>query len=282
MKKVAIFGASETGRKVYKTIRAEAKVLAFIDNNKAKWGETFEGIEVIAPNDIEDIDVDEVIIATLPGRVAVGRQLQALLPNNKINNQFIEVFYRARVLFMRSFAEIVYRQGLEGAVAEGGVYQGEFAEEINRYFPDRKFFLFDTFEGFAAEDVATDQFRHHSSSSTGTFSDTSVDFVLRRLPHPKQAVIRPGRFPDSSIGLEAEQFCFVNLDFDLYEPILAGLKFFWDKMVPGGVILVHDYFSDNYSGVRVAVEDFLTTVKPRPAILPIGDDYSIAIARPPV
>jgi O-methyltransferase len=36
----------------------------------------------------------------------------------------------------------------EGCVAELGVYRGDFAQYINTLFPNRKFYLFDTFEGF--------------------------------------------------------------------------------------------------------------------------------------
>ena len=38
-----------------------------------------------------------------------------------------------------------------GSVAEVGVYKGDFAKYINYFFPDRKLYLFDTFEGFPDE-----------------------------------------------------------------------------------------------------------------------------------
>lgn len=37
-------------------------------------------------------------------------------------------------------------------MAEAGVFRGEFANEINRYFPDRECYLFDTFDGFDTRD----------------------------------------------------------------------------------------------------------------------------------
>src|SRR6188508_837716 len=36
--------------------------------------------------------------------------------------------------------------GVKGNVAELGVYKGEFAKRINQLFPDKKLYLFDTFE----------------------------------------------------------------------------------------------------------------------------------------
>jgi hypothetical protein len=99
--------------------------------------------------------------------------------------------------------------------------------------------------------------------------------VLGKLPHPENAVIKKGYFPETAAGLE-DTFCFVNLDFDLYMPILAGLEYFFPRMVSGGIILVHDYFSEIYKGAKRAVNDF---EKEHEAVklFPIGDGISIGI-----
>ena len=44
-------------------------------------------------------------------------------------------------------------QGDKGECAEAGVFEGDFAKWINQYFPDRKLYLFDTFEGFDMRDI---------------------------------------------------------------------------------------------------------------------------------
>ena len=48
-------------------------------------------------------------------------------------------------------------------------------------------------------------------------------------------------------------------------------------MVKGGVILVHDFFNNNYTGVRAAVNQFLA--KTSASAVPIGDGVSIAIIK---
>ena len=75
-------------------------------------------------------------------------------------------------------------------------------------------------------------------------------------PFPEQAVIRRGYFPDTAAGLEQERFCLVSLDADLYAPILSGLIFFYPRLVPGGMILLHDYNNERFRGARQAVEEF--------------------------
>lgn len=151
------------------------------------------------------------------------------------------------------FEQLAARQ-VPGNVAELGVYQGDFAKRLNQLSPDRKLYLFDTFEGFADQDVRTEK---ASGFSTGaqSFANTSVELVLRKMPHPQQCIVKKGFFPATAAGIE-DTFCFVSLDADLYDPILEGLRFFYPRLSPGGYIFVHDFNNDEYRGARQAVVEF--------------------------
>lgn len=147
-------------------------------------------------------------------------------------------------------------RGIQGAVAELGVYKGDQARLINRLFPDRPLYLFDTFSGFSDKDLGSEGNHNFSSAVVGDFVDTSVDLVLGKLPHPDQAKIFAGFFPETAEGIE-ERFAFVSLDVDLYDPTRAGLDWFYDRLNPGGYIFVHDYNNRRYLGVRNAVDAFI-------------------------
>ena len=151
------------------------------------------------------------------------------------------------------FQEIAAKK-VPGNVAELGVYRGDFAKRLNQIFPDCKLYLFDTFAGFARQDVATEK---SSGFSTGeqSFADTSVEMVLRKMPYPQQCIIKQGFFPATAHDVD-DQFCFVSLDADLYDPILEGLKFFYPRLSTGGYIFVHDFNNDEYKGAHQAVLDF--------------------------
>lgn len=153
-----------------------------------------------------------------------------------------------------------------GDIAELGVYQGDFAKVLNRAFPDRVLYLFDTFDGFDARDIAGDQTRGYSDGS-GDFR-TSVQIVLDKMPFPDQCRIQGGWFPDTAAGIEGP-FAFVSLDADLYDPLLAGLQFFYPRLNPGGFVFVHDYNNAGYGGARKAVEHFAATTGVR--YVPIPD-----------
>ena len=47
----------------------------------------------------------------------------------------------------------IKRNKVNGNVAELGVYKGDFAKRLNQLFPDKKLYLFDTFEGFDEKDI---------------------------------------------------------------------------------------------------------------------------------
>ena len=93
-------------------------------------------------------------------------------------------------------------KNVPGEVAELGVYRGDFARVLNRLFPERSLYLFDTFSGFNAADLKLEQAGGYSGARTGDFVDTKADLVLGRLPYPHQARIYQGRFPDTVAGLE--------------------------------------------------------------------------------
>lgn len=145
---------------------------------------------------------------------------------------------------------------IEGAVAELGVYRGYQAQLINRLFPDRTLYLFDTFTGFAAQDLGAERDNGLSGAATGDFENTSVELVLNKLPHREKTRVMQGFFPDTAEGLD-ETFAFVSLDVDLYDPIRAGLHWFYERLSPGGFLFVHDYNNVRYLGVRKAVDEFV-------------------------
>lgn len=173
-----------------------------------------------------------------------------------------------KVGLLELFAKEIYERNINGAVAELGVYKGGFAKYINQAFPDKQFYLFDTFEGFDGNDISKEKELGFKNTEQD-FSDTSIDMVLSKMQYKQQCVIKKGRFPDSSSGLEDMSFCFVSIDADLYEPIYQGLKFFYPRLLPGGYIIVDDYNNSLYKGAKEAIRRFCTEEKI--SFIPIPD-----------
>lgn len=178
-----------------------------------------------------------------------------------------------RISTLELAAQEIYDRNVAGQVAELGVYKGQFAKYLNRVFPDRMLYLFDTFEGFDEKDVVVEKSNQYSTGDQD-FANTSVEEVLSKMENRDRCVIRRGWFPESLGGLE-ETFCFVSLDADLYKPILDGLEYFYPRLSSGGYIFIHDYNNSEYEGSKQAVREFCA--KYGVAYTPMSDPWGSAI-----
>ena len=169
--------------------------------------------------------------------------------------------------------EEVTKRELPGSVAEVGVFRGDFSKRLNVLFPDKKLYLFDTFEGFPEDDVRFEKANDYSTGSQD-FTGTSINLVRSKMKYPQNCVFKKGKFPDTAGGV-GDPFCFVSLDTDLFLPIYEGLKFFYPRLVPGGYIFIHDFNNDQYPGAREAVLQFCT--EQHIGFVPIPDAGGTAI-----
>ena len=216
-----------------------------------------------------------VVVATQPGLEDVKRFLHENgFSDGEIITHYVTFALDARRIFLQKLSEVQASVALAVCVAEAGVFAGDFAKWINRYYPNRRLFLFDTFEGFDARDISKE--KGLSNAKEGDYSKTSIDVVMGKMTNPDKVIIKKGYFPDTVEGIEGRRFCFVNLDLDLYLPTYNGLNFFKEKMSPGGVILIHDYFGDTFEGPQKAVDRFVNE-NDGLAKYPIGDGLSIMI-----
>ncbi len=176
-----------------------------------------------------------------------------LWPNSKLAMSSEDDF--CRMMSLQLAAERIVVKNVLGAIAEVGVYRGEFAAVLNQLFSDRTLYLFDTFEGFSGNDLLDGEEGKHSQAAVGDFENTNVELVMSRMVHPEKVVVLKGYFPASTEGLE-DTFALVSLDVDLYKPTVAGLDYFYPRLVKGGCIFIHDYNNRRYKGVRKAVDEF--------------------------
>lgn len=308
VKRIAIFGAGQAGAMVRTWLPAAQEVLCFIDNDKEKQGKMLDGLPVLSLEEALRLQPEEIILAIL--NAEAERLILKQIEETGFTGTYtclgsIRELQDVRLSALRLQAREIEAWKIPGDVAELGVYQGAFAAEINRLFPERRLWLFDTFEGFHARDLAIEAERTGVKTQRRSFSDTTIELVRSRLPHPEMARFIKGYFPESLdfevvSGSDAEQggghekiqralqssgrnvmqepvnvmaacsrshteqrkessepcFALVSLDPDLYEPTLEGLRYFYPRLAPGGRILIHDYTSCQFEGVKMAVDEY--------------------------
>ena len=258
MKKTVIFGSGQIGSMVGRLLGTEHRILCYADNNSKRYGELLNGYPICSPEVSIQEEPDCFCLGVLDDERA--SQMEAQIHELGFSGEIIRPnmlnAFDTRVGMMRLLAEQIEERNVCGDVAEVGVFRGEFAALINQAFPTRKLHLFDTFSGFTKEDIDVEQEFGLSRAKVGDFSETTEEAVCGIMPHPKNIELHKGFFPDTFAGCEDEIFAFVSLDVDLYAPTAAALPLFWPRMSTGGVIIVHDYNSTQFTGARKAVKEF--------------------------
>ena len=256
MKKMIIAGAGQMGMSVSQLLNeTNITLTAFADNSPNKW--RAGDIPVVSFADATAIKPDIILIGVLDDERAGSMREQFDALGYSGEYIFLGDIYNTYDMRGGAFRRFIPRlDSVTGAVAELGVYKGDFSLELRRQFPGKVLYLFDTFEGFNADDVKIEAAAGFSQSKPEDFTDTSAEYVLGRFDDTSDIVLRKGYFPDTAAGLENEAFAFVSLDADLYAPTFAGLEFFYPRLSPGGAILLHDYGSKRFSGVFEAVSDY--------------------------
>jgi len=194
--------------------------------------------------------------------IVISRNGYDLVENDALilKDEFSGKEYQTDYFRYRTFelmANEIIKNNVEGNVAEVGVFQGTFSKMINAKFPDKKLYLFDTFESFDRDEF-NDELEKGRCPDTflEVFKNTSADRVLADMKYPNNCIVRKGFFPDTAAGLEDERYAFASIDVDFEKSMLEGLRYFYPRLNKGGALFVHDYNNRFLEGVKKAVETY--------------------------
>ena len=167
----------------------------------------------------------------------------------------------------------------EGDYLELGTLEGHSARLIWRLMrSDGHLYCFDTFEGFADNDIEEENKLFGKKISVGMLPAVDLDEVKDYIDGGTNAdnvSLVKGWFPESFQGYENIKLRFVHVDLDLYLPTKAALETLWPCLVPGGVMIVHDYACSLFPGVKKAVDDFFSSLDI--TAIPMGDMQESAV-----
>ncbi len=162
----------------------------------------------------------------------------------------------------------------KGNVAECGVFRGAsayfLAQAIIREGADRTLHLFNSFEGLS-EPQALDG----THWTKGDLSCGRSDVEAELAPVSSVIQIHPGWIPSKFGEVGNEQFCFVHVDVDLYQPTRDAIEFFYFRLVPGGVLVCDDYGFETCPGARRAMDEFFNKCSEPIIHLPTGQGVVI-------
>jgi len=180
-------------------------------------------------------------------------------------------------------ARHVLTHDVPGDFVECGVWRGGSAMLCalalqDRADPNRRVWLYDTFEGMAApteKDVdheglidtreiwARSQQGDHNEWCYASLDDVRRNMASTGFPETRTVYVK-GKVQDTLPGNTPDRIALLRLDTDWHDSTVAELKHLYPKLSPGGVLIVDDY--GQWKGQRQAVDEYLAA-QPVPLLL---------------
>jgi len=176
-------------------------------------------------------------------------------------------------------------KNIPGEIVECGVFKGEsllrFAHfrDILGTQSSSKIIAFDNFNDIYPDtsyDVDQAQRQHWmETAGSSSISTDQLDKVLKKKNITNYELIAGDitkTVPEYVSKNKGLKIALLNIDCDFTEPTFTSLKYFWDHMSVGGIILLDNYggwgTSDlSYHGDTKGTDDFIQTLENKPQIL---------------
>ena len=176
---------------------------------------------------------------------------------------------------------IYHAKLLNGDFVECGVWRAATAKANMVYIDfqnmdDRKYYLFDTFCGLTKEYSDSESYEMYKND----YKDDVYSFVVDVFKENHNVIIVRGPVPDTLTKVNIRRVAYLSIDMNCAFPEIEALKYFWPKIVPGGLIILDDY---GWGGVhekqKQAHDAFAESVGVKILTLPTGQGM---IIKPPL
>jgi hypothetical protein len=249
-----------------------------------EWASCLKGQGATMPIDLEKRPArqpDDAYVAAGLAEMLSARAGDPGLYDGAVAN-YLRRIHVGKILALWEAFRLV--QDMPGHIVELGVFKGQslllfakFMELMNPNDRSCSVIGFDNFSGFTgvhAKDGAIDT---RVDKVVGGWSPADWYDDLKRHIHLFDFDRFVGHKPrielvEGDICETVETFAkeragtcirLLNLDCDMYEPTLAGLKHLYDMVLPGGVILLDEFAFDQFPGEASAVREFFGPRLPR-------------------
>ena len=149
---------------------------------------------------------------------------------------------RWRIYTLLRAAKLASR--VEGDFVECGVNNGGCSKSVIAYlgadaFRDRRFYLFDTYQGLVDSQL-TDSERSKWSVPDGYYPNV-LEKVRQNFKDDHFSQIVVGAVPDTLSEFKGDKVAYVHIDMNVALPEVEAFRFFWPKLSSGGVVVFDDY-----------------------------------------
>ena len=201
---------------------------------------------------------------------------QKIYPNKKanFNDPLMALRINKNFYFCKYFFSI---KNLDEDFLECGVFKGfsslllRSIEEKLSNFNINNYFLIDSFEGLSDILEEDKPIKPQVYQNKKGNLKANIEHVENLFKYFKNVNIVKGWIPKVFDLLdEKNNYKFVHIDVDLYQPTFDSLNYIYDKVVKGGIIITDDYRSPSFPGNQKAWEKYFNSKNIRSLSLPSG------------
>ena len=179
---------------------------------------------------------------------------------------------------------------LAGDFVECGVNRGFLSSAIMDYLDwdnlGKHFYLLDTFKGvderfISAEDKAAGAIKKNSANLASGFYVDGIECCPGKFLRVEKSFIdRRSNSGNVAPKSGPEKISYLHLDMNCSTPEVAAAYFFWERLVPGALILLDDYAYHGYRPQKVAMDAFADAKGNTILSLPTGQGLLIKPSPP--
>ena len=139
----------------------------------------------------------------------------------------------------------------------------------------KTFYLLDTFSGIDLDHVTQGELNDgiadkNSALIAGGFYVTSSESVRKNFSEWRNIKIIEGVIPHTLRDVNASKISFLHIDLNCAPPEIAAINYFWDRLVPGAIVLLDDYAYCGFHHQKIAMDNFAQSRGVSIASLPTG------------
>lgn len=165
-----------------------------------------------------------------------------------------DIYWRIHVLCWAAN----HAKNIPGDFVDCGVNTGIFSRAVINYIDfnstGKTYFLLDTFSGLAEEYSTEAELSQELNQKYTRYKDTLYDQVKETFRNFNVNIIK-GAVPATLPLVTAEKVAYLSIDMNCVKPEEDTLNYFWDKMSPGGIIILDDYGYGNVTNEQKKVHD---------------------------
>lgn len=215
-------------------------------------------------------NLTDTLHGTEPAREAGLQRFMLDFIRHYAPQRAITMLPRARLDHLQACVEDVLRRGVPGDLLEAGVWRGGAVAWMRAVLAvhgvtDRVVWGADSFEGLPEPDAA--RFPREAAAYRGPVLREALQHLAVDLDQVKANIARyglldaqvrllPGWFGESLPRAPVQRLAVLRVDCDFHRSTRDVLDHLYDKVSPGGHVIVDDYGEDEWTHCRQAVDEF--------------------------